>query len=659
MTLRYLSLCSGIEAASVAWKPLGWEPVAFAEIEPFPCAILSYHYPNVPNLGDMTQIDCARFRGQVDILVAGTPCQAFSVAGARRGLEDERGNLTLKLVEIANAISPAFLVWENVPGVLSMHDNAFGCFLGALAGSDFPAEPGPKPAVGKSNKYWRWDKRGERHIPTWPAAGVTLGPERAIAWRTLDAQYFGLAQRRRRVFVVACPRRGSNPEQILFEWEGLRRDTPPSRQTPEDIAGTLEASLGRSRGAGTDPGACVDVCQSLTGSFGGGGPDDNKAQAGFYAVVSPQVAGTMKSNGGKAGSWKNNVEMAAAGYMLPCSQYGTVAASLTAEGADASPCADRGPTVLAVRTAQTSSNGNGIAQEVSHTLDRTNGQAVIAFHGSQDPDVSGEIAHPCGRNHGAETCICYAPEIVRQAMSSKWEKGTSGPAGDEHHNLVGCMAFAQNSRNEVRLQGGDGQISGALAADDGMKQRTYVAFAQNSQSVFSTSGNGVWREGIGPLRAREQDSHENLCLAFAERGRAEGRTLEYLEEQAYCLMNPGSGGRTHSRQIMTPQLQVRRLTPRECERLQGFPDDYTAVPYRIHKLPKRIVLRSYRRYLRRMARQCKEPLSFADTLKCADGPRYKALGNSMAVNVMRWIGERIAQAMAAQEQNARNGRNHV
>ena len=630
MTLRYLSLCSGIEAASVAWKPLGWEPIAFAEIEPFPCAILSYHYPNVPNLGDMTQIDCARFRGQVDILVAGTPCQAFSVAGARRGLEDERGNLTLKLVEIANAISPAFLVWENVPGVLSMHDNAFGCFLGALAGSDFPAEPGPKPAVGKSNKYWRWDKRGERHIPTWPAAGVTLGPERAIAWRTLDAQYFGLAQRRRRVFVVACPRRGSNPEQILFEWEGLRRDTPPSRQTPEDIAGTLEASLGRSRGAGTDPGACVDVCQSLTGSFGGGGPDDNKAQAGFYAVVSPQVAGTMKSNGGKAGSWKNNVEMAAAGYMLPCSQYGTVAASLTAEGADASPCADRGPTVLAVRTAQTSSNGNGIAQEVSHPLDRTNGQAVIAFHSSQDPDVSGEIAHPCGRNHGAETCICYAPEIVRQAMSSKWEKGTSGPAGDEHHNLVGCMAFAQNSRNEVRLQGGDGQISGALAADEGTKQRTYVAIAQNSQSAFSTSRNGVWRGGIGPLRAGEQDSHENLSLAFTERGRAEGRTLEYLEEQAYCLMNPGSGGRTHSRQIMTPQLQVRRLTPRECERLQGFPDDYTLIPYR------------------------GKPAA-----DCADGPRYKALGNSMAVNVMRWIGERIAQAMAAQEQNARNGRNHV
>jgi len=516
MNVRYLSVCSGIEAASVAWSPLGWEPVAFSEIEPYPCAVLAYHYPQVPNLGDMAKINGTNYRGIVDVLVGGTPCQSFSVAGLRRGLDDERGNLALEFVRLADECDPTFVVWENVPGVLSDRGNAFGCILGGLAGEDAPLLP-----------------PGGR----WADAGYVLGPKRSICWRILDAQYFGLAQRRRRVFVVGCPRNGPDPRTILFEFDGLRRDTPPSRQTPEDIAGTLDASLARSRGAGTAPGACVDVCQALTGSFGGGGPDDNKAQAGFYAVVPPQ----------KAGSWKNNVEMAAAGYILPCSQYGAVAASLTAEGADASPCADRGPTVLAVRTAQTSANGNGIAQEVSHTLDRANGQAVIAFHGSQDPDVSGEVTHPCGRNNGAETCICYAPEIVSQAISCKWSKGTSGPAGDEHHNLVGCMAFTQNSRNEVRLQGGDGQISGALGADEGMKQRTYVAI-------------------------------ENPCLAFTERGRTEGRTLEYLEEQAYCLTNPGSGGRTHSRQIMTPQLQVRRLTPRECERLQGFPDDYTVDP---------------------------------------------------------------------------------
>ena len=132
--MRYLSVCSGIEAASVAWGPLGWTPIAFAEIEPFPCALLAHHYPSIPNLGDMTQIDGTAYRGQVDVLVGGTPCQSFSVAGLRRGLSDERGNLALKFVELADAVQPSFVVWENVPGVLSTKDNAFGCFLGGLSG---------------------------------------------------------------------------------------------------------------------------------------------------------------------------------------------------------------------------------------------------------------------------------------------------------------------------------------------------------------------------------------------------------------------------------------------------------------------------------------------------------------------------------------------
>lgn len=574
--LRYLSLCSGIEAASVAWGGLGWEPVAFAEVEPFPCAVLAYHYPDVPNLGDMTQIDGRKFLDAVDILVAGTPCQAFSVAGARRGLEDKRGNLTLKFVEIANEISPAIIIWENVPGVLSMHDNAFGCFLGGLAGCEFAAEPGPPPPVGKSSKYWRWDRRGERHIPTWPAAGVTVGPERAIAWRTLDAQYFGLAQRRRRVFVVACPRKGPRPEQILFEFEGLRRDTPPSRQAPEEVASTLEAGIGRSRGSGTPHCALIAT----------------------QTPAVPDVAGTMNT-----ARWKNGATMAA-GYMVPCSQYGTVAASLTSEGADASPCADRGPTVLAVRTAQTSANGNGVAEEVSHTLDRTNGQAVIAFHGSQDPDVSGEITHPLGSNHGLETCVCEVSLVGRGVASHAHSHWNGGPhpclGAGEHSGGIGM------SDQELFCQGGAGLVSNRLVY---------------APPIVEQAVSCKWSKGTsGPAG----DEHHNLVasLAFTERGRKEGRTLEYLPEQAYCLMNPGSGGRTHSRQIMTPQLQVRRLTPCECERLQGFPDGYTDVPYR--------------------------------GKPAADGPRYRAIGNSMAVNVMRWIGERIAQAMAAKNPKGEN-----
>ena len=421
-------------------------------------------------------------------------------------------------------------------------------------------------------------------------AGLVFGPLRAIAWRVLDAQYFGLAQRRRRVFVVACPRNGLNPAEILFEFDGVRRDTPPRRKARTDIAGTLEARTRRSRRAGTSPGACVEVCQSLTRSFGSGGPDDNKAQAGFYI-----------------------------------SQYGDVAAALTSEGSDASPCSDRGPT-------------------------------VIAFHGSQDPDVSGDVTHPVGRNQGQETCVAYsakeqcsegwAPEIVRQAISCKWNKGTSGPSGDEHHNLV-CTPVATTVTARSPSRGADSDFTS-----------THVIY-----SSFSTSGAGIWRPEFGPLRARPQDSHDNLCvavqadtwearaevqaIAFTERGRAEGRTFECQEEQAYCLTNPSSGGRTHSRQIMTPQMQVRRLTPVECERLQGIPDNYTLIPKRLDDLPANIILRSYRRYLARMERQGKAPLSLGDLLKCADGPRYKAIGNGMARNVMQWIGERIEMALAA------------
>lgn len=116
--MRYGSLCSGIEAATAAWHAIGWTPMFFAEIERFPCALLKHYYPDVPNLGDVTKIDGHEWRGKVDVLVAGTPCQAFSVAGLRRGLDDERGNLTLKFLEIANAVEPRWIVWENVPGVL-------------------------------------------------------------------------------------------------------------------------------------------------------------------------------------------------------------------------------------------------------------------------------------------------------------------------------------------------------------------------------------------------------------------------------------------------------------------------------------------------------------------------------------------------------------
>jgi DNA (cytosine-5)-methyltransferase 1 len=260
--LSYGSVCSGIESASVAWEPLGWRPAWFAEIEPFPSSVLAHHYPHVANLGDMTKIAARVRAGEIEapeILVGGTPCQAFSVAGARAGLADPRGQLTLAYVDLANAIDstravrgqqPVITVWENVPGVLSSRDNAFGCFLGALAGESCEL----KPPGGK-----------------WKDAGCVFGPARAVAWRVLDAQYFGLAQRRRRVFVVASARSGFNPAAVLFESEGLRRDTPPSRSERENYPATAVRSValrGRVGGATAELGDDLAGCLRASSGVG-------------------------------------------------------------------------------------------------------------------------------------------------------------------------------------------------------------------------------------------------------------------------------------------------------------------------------------------------------------------------------------------------------
>jgi DNA (cytosine-5)-methyltransferase 1 len=266
--LRGATACSGICAPEVAMPWVKW--LWRAEIEDFPAAVGDVRHGN-PNLGDITApdfIDRARAFGPLDLLVAGTPCQSFSLAGKRESLADDRGNLTLRMVEIVDAIQPRVFLWENVPGVLSTRDNAFGCFLAALVGADSPLEPVP---YSNRSRWWkssrrpqRWRLVGgrwevvrwrERFWPVWPDAGVVAGPSRMVAWRKLDAQYFGVAQRRERVFVVAGTGEICSPE-ILFEREGLQRYFAPSRE-----AWTAVTAL-TSNGVGT--------C----------GADDNQAQGG-------------------------------------------------------------------------------------------------------------------------------------------------------------------------------------------------------------------------------------------------------------------------------------------------------------------------------------------------------------------------------------------
>lgn len=412
MTITYGSVCSGIEAASIAWEPLGWKPAWFAQFDPehnyarqpdFPSRVLANHWPDVPNLGDMTQIaDLIRWGAVAapDVLVGGTPCQAFSVAGMRKGLKDPRGQLTISFGELADAIdeqrdTPCTIVWENVPGVLNSKDNAFGCFLALLAGESCELQP-----PGRK----------------WTNAGCVSGPKRVVAWRVLDAQYFGVAQRRRRVFVIASADPNFDPTAILFESDSVRRDTPPSRETGSQVAALTANGVG--------------TC----------GADDNQAQAGHL----------IAAFGG--GNTTGQIDVA-----TTCTAHGNRQ--------------DFDTETFAVQSV----NGS-----VTHTL-----------------TAEGHDASEDGTGRGTPV-ICFAP--------------------------------------------------GNLTRGGGM-----------SPSMETTG---------------------TLCA---------------------------HGGRSYSDQspCVASNMQVRRLTPVECERLQGFPDGHTNIP------------------------------------GAKDGPRYKALGNSMAVPVMRWIGQRI------------------
>lgn len=346
----YGSICSGIEAATVAWEPLGWKAAWFSEIEAFPSAVLAERWPEVVNLGDMTKIAAAVRAGEVqapDVMVGGTPCQAFSIAGLRNGLSDARGQLTLSYVELANAIDDkriergeeeAIFVWENVPGVLTSHDNAFGCFLAGLAGESCEL----KPSGGK-----------------WTHSGCVYGPQRTIAWIVKDAQYFGVAQRRKRVFVVASARKGFDPGQVLFESEGVRRDTPPSREPQTSVAALTARGVG----------AC--------------GADDNQAQAGHLLAF----------GGGNTGG---NID---------------VAACLTAKGQRI----DFEVETFAVHGTQDPDTN----LELAHTLGRNHGQenACIAFsykdHGadaSEDlsPTLRAGNSDNSNANGGQPPAIAYA-----------------------------------------------------------------------------------------------------------------------------------------------------------------------------------------------------------------------------------------------------------
>jgi DNA (cytosine-5)-methyltransferase 1 len=432
MGLTYGSVCSGIEAASVAWKPLGWKAAFVSEIEAFPRAVLAHHYPETPLHGDFTTIQSGDYQ-PIDLLVGGTPCQSFSIAGLRGGLDDDRGNLALEFLRLADRLRPRWLVWENVPGVLSSNGGRdFGAILGGM---------------------------------------VELGY--GFAYRVLDAQFFGVAQRRRRVFVVGYLGDWRRAAAVLFERDGLSGNPAPRRQAGQGtaVSPTLRAG-GNRTGGDRPPGTDVDTCESL--------------------IHAPMISPALKARDAK------------------------------------------GP----------SSDGDGDgAPLIAHT---------VAF--SIMPMNS-------GKDYKARET-----DIAQPIMAG-------GPVGGNQGGgfITQPISFALRGREGGAMPEVGGDQIGALRAASGGSSRDYVAFGGDVARTLSRRHDGSPCDDRGP-------------------------------------------------DIVAAASSVRRLTPRECERLQGFPDDYTAIPYR-----------------RGLA---------------ADGPRYKSLGNSMAVPVMAWIGQRIAAVETLQAQRA-------
>ena len=516
--MRYLSVCSGIEAASVAWQPLGFDAVAFAEIERFPSAVLAHHYPDVPNRGDMTGFkewpDAA-----FDVLVGGTPCQSFSVAGLRKGLDDPRGNLALTYLALADRFRPRWLVWENVPGVLSSDDGgALGAFLGGLAELGY-----------------------------------------GFAYRVLDAQYFGLAQRRARVFVVGHLGDWRRAAAVLFERESLSGHPAPGREAGEDVTGTLSSRASAGGGLGTD----FDLSGGCVQAFGGNrtsGPLD--------------VATVVRAHGSAHGDFESET---------------FIAHSRRADGFDASEDGTGRGTPLVAVAYSIGSHAGAADADVSNRSHANGGPSGMG--------ISEELAHSV--RAGRTGAIAFS---VKDHGADAGELAPTLRAGthDTSHANGGCMP------KEI---GAEAVAEWGSRVLDSLQSPEVLRSWLHGESLRRSSGDFRSFVDDRPLPRQEGSAAATLRKVWQEGPDGRSSQGRGLAKQLAQQLGKALPELPHARASAPSVMQVRRLTPRECERLMGFPDDYTLIPYR-GKL-------------------------------AADGPRYKALGNSMAVPVMRWIGQRI------------------
>ena len=536
--MKYGSVCSGIEAASVAWHDLGWEPQWFSEIEQFPSEVLKHRFPDVPNLGDMTQLtqNPTFNERSIDLLVGGTPCQSFSVAGLRKGLADPRGNLMLTFLALADAKKPKWIVWENVPGVLSSNGGKdFGTFLGAL---------------------------GE------------LGY--GFAYRVLDAQHFGVAQRRRRVFVVGYLGDWRVAAAVLFERESLSGNTKPSRKKGKEITSNVEGSVGEAGNV-----SCVggNISPTVTSKWmkGYGGPSGSNETGNM--VYATTIIDRAAFNQGENAQYEPRIEA------------GETMSSLVAKG----PHAVAQP--IAFEPGKMQRLGYGYSDNgTSPTLRSEPGDNQLA------------VAQPLYYESHPQDSRVNGPKDVADTVSARY-----GTGGGNTPLVQQPIAF--------KVRGGcEGGGKGYL----GQEEQAFTISATQDQQIAQPIAVTITFNDANGTRADRPNgglyvTEEPRCTSALTCGDNDTKVMQPMAfdwQSGGDMRGMNLQEKTQLQRCQTPavmhSMAIRRLTPKECERLQGFPDDWTKIPYR------------------------NKP---AD--QCPDGPRYKACGNSMAVPVMRWIGQRI------------------
>jgi DNA (cytosine-5)-methyltransferase 1 len=563
--MRYLSVCSGIEAATVAWHPMGWSPVGFSEIEKFPSQVLAHHYPDVPNLGDMNRYeDWPIEPGTVELLVGGTPCQSFSVAGLRKGISDPRGNLALVYLGLLDRLRPRWCVWENVPGVLtSSGGRDFGAFLGGLSELGY-----------------------------------------GFAYRVLDAQWFGVAQRRRRVFVVGYLGDWRRAAAVLFERESFGRHPAPSRESRKEAAHSPASGARASR-----------VCIGF-----------NCKDSGLDAVseLSPTMRALNNVNSAPNGGGSLAVVQRESGlvgapseveaFIHPSSRVciGFDLLQVTAPenrsriepgrpmstlSTNSQPFVITSTTPVAIRE---SGQGWWIETDVAGTIDANMGCSGSGAHRAGVIGFQSNLG-----THGNPPAVAMHVDRRMTPLESQ------------------CFALAVRGHEGARvLEFRDDGTANCLCVPNGGRDGLGPGAVAFKPSHFTRGKNGAPSDISPPLSADADKGDQDTLIyqesEFGVRGYESAGTLRAGRiPEHQMVVQPGQAMREPV--PLESRMQVRRLTPVECERLQGFPDGYSAIP-----VPGR-----------------KQKDGAVVTRLAVDGARYKALGNSMAVPVMRWIGERI------------------